>query len=1031
MANEIYTDPSAKADVLGLNSPENQQIASQIMEKGLGNTLNTLNTGGGEGSEIPMGMPPTPQNDAAFAGAAGLPSPEESLKSIKRMMQEEVRADWVMRNADKKMPGSNMTWGEYFEQIYERAEEETPGSGKDAIDTVIDGIIKQEEIDADPNQQNVNMPQVPTLPLPGNETQMAAAAGNIAAAEGAPPMPPIPDQGGIMTAANGGVVGFNLGGMNQHRSSVSFGDLEYRAELDPKLATTPLGRLGYVDIREKTGGDVSHLIKNIVGNPEKNYVYGDHPNPKRSIYGTSRRGTYDRKTGIVRANTSDWVDKFGPKLTKLKASWQDLNELQRQDGGDRVMAHELGHHGIQLLREAGKLPKDFGEFYEEDILRVLDSVGFGTREGDTSPSWKHPGQKFYWGEGPVGTSRSPRPPYRQRPDNRPEENHVDYARTATGVMSGKLDELTPYEQELATLIKELNRTATEEIASRKQSKRKQSEAPGGVVGFNLGGMNQAPVSEEEFMNVLNAEAQTAGVSPDQMAAVTEMATNATGGPAAANDNVMDTGIMQNVEAVEATEEDLSGIGSLATMNEKLVEAGEEGLAHVSPGELIFDPSRLDEPAQRMLLAALETAGIDPAAATVGNEANILNQMTGLPAFGWFSRVWKKITKPVKKVGKFLKRNAGTILGIAGAMTGQPWLAALGSGIGSLIEGKPLGQALLSAGMSFAGTKWVGPWIGEQISGIAGSISPTAGAAVDAPVGDIFGGKMATLGAEGVAIKAAENAAAKAAAQAAIEGGLGASSEKLAIEAAKRSLAAASQRSLAASSQGLFSGAGLSNVTQGALDQSAQRIGQKVARDLASKAITTSLAATAPAYGGASSFLQSGLGRSIADVGGGITAGALQQATTPMIEASMFGDPNAEAEALAAWNERYNYTPSAQELYEFYTNEYIPNQQVDPGIIGGTPGYQTAAMGNLGMNFAPPPPPGTAGLLPNSLGIFNAAGGGYVNGIGGPRTDSNLARLSDGEFVMTEQAVRGAGNGDRADGAARMLGIMQGFERSAA
>jgi len=753
MANEIYTDPSAKADVLGLNSPENQQIASQIMEKGLGNTLNT---GGGEGSEIPMGMPPTPQNDAAFAGAAGLPSPEESLKSIKRMMQEEVRADWVMRNADKKMPGSNMTWGEYFEQIYERAEEETPGSGKDAIDTVIDGIIKQEEIDADPNQQNVNMPQVPTLPLPGNETQMAAAAGNIAAAEGAPPMPPIPDQGGIMTAANGG-----------------------------------------------------------------------------------------------------------------------------------------------------------------------------------------------------------------------------------------------------------------------------------VVGFNLGGMNQAPVSEEEFMNVLNAEAQTAGVSPDQMAAVTEMATNATGGPAAANDNVMDTGIMQNVEAVEATEEDLSGIGSLATMNEKLVEAGEEGLAHVSPGELIFDPSRLDEPAQRMLLAALETAGIDPAAATVGNEANILNQMTGLPAFGWFSRVWKKITKPVKKVGKFLKRNAGTILGIAGAMTGQPWLAALGSGIGSLIEGKPLGQALLSAGMSFAGTKWVGPWIGEQISGIAGSISPTAGAAVDAPVGDIFGGKMATLGAEGVAIKAAENAAAKAAAQAAIEGGLGASSEKLAIEAAKRSLAAASQRSLAASSQGLFSGAGLSNVTQGALDQSAQRIGQKVARDLASKAITTSLAATAPAYGGASSFLQSGLGRSIADVGGGITAGALQQATTPMIEASMFGDPNAEAEALAAWNERYNYTPSAQELYEFYTNEYIPNQQVDPGIIGGTPGYQTAAMGNLGMNFAPPPPPGTAGLLPNSLGIFNAAGGGYVNGIGGPRTDSNLARLSDGEFVMTEQAVRGAGNGDRADGAARMLGIMQGFERSAA
>jgi hypothetical protein len=177
------------------------------------------------------------------------------------------------------------------------------------------------------------------------------------------------------------------------------------------------------------------------------------------------------------------------KPTKVKASWQDLNELQHQDGGDFVMAHELGHYGIRLLREAGKLPKGIerkgsglpsddwvDKFYEEDILRVLDSVGFGTREGDTSPPWKHPGQKVYiLTRGPVGTSRSLR-------DNRPEENHVDYARTATGVMSGKLDELTPYEQELATLIKELNRIATEEIASRKQSKApKVKKAAGGFI----------------------------------------------------------------------------------------------------------------------------------------------------------------------------------------------------------------------------------------------------------------------------------------------------------------------------------------------------------------------------------------------------------------------------------------------------------------------------------------------------------------------------------------------------------------------
>jgi hypothetical protein len=39
-----------------------------------------------------------------------------------------------------------------------------------------------------------------------------------------------------------------------------------------------------------------------------------------------------------------------------------------------------------------------------------------------------------------------------------------------------------------------------------------------------------------------------------------------------------------------------------------------------------------------------------------------------------------------------------------------------------------------------------------------------------------------------------------------------------------------------------------------------------------------------------------------------------------------------------------------------------------------------------------------------------------------------AALSDGEFVMTERAVRGAGNGDREAGAARMYEMMQRFER---
>lgn len=67
-------------------------------------------------------------------------------------------------------------------------------------------------------------------------------------------------------------------------------------------------------------------------------------------------------------------------------------------------------------------------------------------------------------------------------------------------------------------------------------------------------------------------------------------------------------------------------------------------------------------------------------------------------------------------------------------------------------------------------------------------------------------------------------------------------------------------------------------------------------------------------------------------------------------------------------------------------------------------------------------------------------GGYVEGPGTGRSDDietqiyqngvpvQEARLSDGEFVMTERAVRGAGDGDREEGAAKMYRMMQEFER---
>ena len=66
----------------------------------------------------------------------------------------------------------------------------------------------------------------------------------------------------------------------------------------------------------------------------------------------------------------------------------------------------------------------------------------------------------------------------------------------------------------------------------------------------------------------------------------------------------------------------------------------------------------------------------------------------------------------------------------------------------------------------------------------------------------------------------------------------------------------------------------------------------------------------------------------------------------------------------------------------------------------------------------------------AIGSLFMNNGGEVNGPGTGTSDSVPARLSDGEFVLTAKAVRGAGGGDRDLGAARMYDMMSELERVA-
>jgi len=135
------------------------------------------------------------------------------------------------------------------------------------------------------------------------------------------------------------------------------------------------------------------------------------------------------------------------------------------------------------------------------------------------------------------------------------------------------------------------------------------------------------------------------------------------------------------------------------------------------------------------------------------------------------------------------------------------------------------------------------------------------------------------------------------------------------------------------------------------------------------------------------------------------------------------------------------------------NPYASMQSMGPTEVA-TPGIMS--MYSPPPMYTPPPAaPGFSGpvsqpyntasmyspfLQPrrfNTGGVASLAQGGYPRRIGkieGPGTETSddiPAMLSDGEFVMTARAVRGAGNGSRREGAKKMYAMMHQLEQNAA
>lgn len=148
------------------------------------------------------------------------------------------------------------------------------------------------------------------------------------------------------------------------------------------------------------------------------------------------------------------------------------------------------------------------------------------------------------------------------------------------------------------------------------------------------------------------------------------------------------------------------------------------MAHVAQGEMVVPPVISPETRQR-IEQELRAAGLSPDEYKVG-EGMSINPITGMPEFGWLKKTFKSVKKVVKKAAPVIGVASMFIPGLGPAISGA--LGGLGSSVVTGLSKIPGIGGALSSGASA---------LGRGIGALTGMGGGAAGATGGATSGNLF------------------------------------------------------------------------------------------------------------------------------------------------------------------------------------------------------------------------------------------------------------------------------------------------------